>query len=222
MGTLSIKGGMLKFQNENSHWTDAKLSLNITLRIHNCSCCGLSHSLMPERQSAYRQHHSTETAVTRVYNDLLLAADEGDVSARCLLDLTAAFDTVCVDWSVNSVYEVSSFIGSHVPVRQIVSGRIRKLHVVSGYHQLLSAPRFCNWVRDYSFYTWHISQTWLWFCSHADNSQLHLQCYRQDMMTKWSVYYGCEPLDGGEQTQAKRRQDWAALDWFQLQFCFTW
>jgi len=40
-----------------------------------------SNSLMPERQSAYRQHHSTETAVTSVYNDLLLAADEGDVSA---------------------------------------------------------------------------------------------------------------------------------------------
>jgi len=53
-----------------------------------------SNNLMPETQSAYRQHHSIETAVTKVYNDLLLAADEGDVSVLCLLDLTAAFDTV--------------------------------------------------------------------------------------------------------------------------------
>ena len=30
----------------------------------------------------------------KVYNDLLLAADNGDVSALCVLDLTAAFDTV--------------------------------------------------------------------------------------------------------------------------------
>jgi len=49
---------------------------------------------MPSQQSAYRQHHSTETAVLKVYNDLLMAADSGLVFALCLLDLTAAFDTV--------------------------------------------------------------------------------------------------------------------------------
>jgi len=45
-------------------------------------------------QSAYHRFHSTETAVTKVYNDLLLVADKGQMSALCLLDLTAAFDTV--------------------------------------------------------------------------------------------------------------------------------
>ena len=52
-----------------------------------------SNELMPSQQSAHRQHHSTETAVLKVYNDLM-AADSGLVSALCLLDLTAAFDTV--------------------------------------------------------------------------------------------------------------------------------
>jgi len=55
-----------------------------------------SKELMPSQQSAYRQHHSTETAVLKIYiyNDLLMAADSGLVSALCLLDLTAAFDNV--------------------------------------------------------------------------------------------------------------------------------
>jgi len=53
-----------------------------------------SNELMPSQQSAYRQHHNTETEVLKVYNDLLVAADSGLVSTVCLLDLTAAFDTV--------------------------------------------------------------------------------------------------------------------------------
>ena len=53
-----------------------------------------SNDLMPPTQSAYRKFHSTETAVSKVYNDLLLAADEGQMSALCLLDLTTAFSAV--------------------------------------------------------------------------------------------------------------------------------
>ena len=37
---------------------------------------------------------NTGTALLKVFNDLLQAADQGQVSALCLLDLTAAFDTV--------------------------------------------------------------------------------------------------------------------------------
>jgi len=45
-------------------------------------------------QSAYRAHHSTETALLKVLNDLLLAVDEGDVAILALLDQSAAFDTI--------------------------------------------------------------------------------------------------------------------------------
>jgi len=45
-------------------------------------------------QSAYRAHHSTETAIVVVHNDLIPAIDSGDVCALVLLDLSAAFETV--------------------------------------------------------------------------------------------------------------------------------
>jgi Reverse transcriptase (RNA-dependent DNA polymerase) len=43
-------------------------------------------------QSAYRPHHSTETAVLKVYCDILEAVDDGDVASLVLLDLSAAFN----------------------------------------------------------------------------------------------------------------------------------
>ena len=45
-------------------------------------------------QSAYRKFHSTETALLRIQNDLLLAIDKRKLSALVLLDLSAAFDTI--------------------------------------------------------------------------------------------------------------------------------
>ena len=45
-------------------------------------------------QSAYREYHSTETALLRVQNDILQAMDGQKVTILVLLDLSAAFDTV--------------------------------------------------------------------------------------------------------------------------------
>jgi len=50
--------------------------------------------MLPSTQSAYHKFRSTKTAVTSIYNDLLLAADSGHVSAVCLMDLTVASDTI--------------------------------------------------------------------------------------------------------------------------------
>ena len=46
-----------------------------------------STGLLPRLQSAYRAHHSTETAVLKVLSDILLAVDAGDLSALVLLGL---------------------------------------------------------------------------------------------------------------------------------------
>ena len=52
------------------------------------------NDFLPVVQSAYRKHHSTETAVLKVLSDIYSAADAGKVTLMGLLDLSAAFDTV--------------------------------------------------------------------------------------------------------------------------------
>ena len=52
------------------------------------------HQLYEKHQSAYMKRHSTETALTRVQNDILRAMDDSKTTVLVLLDLSAAFDTV--------------------------------------------------------------------------------------------------------------------------------
>ena len=53
-----------------------------------------SHGLYPPFQSAYRKYHSTETALLKVQNVILMNLDSQRVTPLVLLDLSAAFDTV--------------------------------------------------------------------------------------------------------------------------------
>ena len=45
-------------------------------------------------QSAYKNFHSAETALVKVYNDILVDIDNNRTVILLLLDLSAAFDTV--------------------------------------------------------------------------------------------------------------------------------
>jgi hypothetical protein len=45
-------------------------------------------------QSSYRHYHSTETALTKITNDILLDMDHKRVTLLALLDFSAAFDTI--------------------------------------------------------------------------------------------------------------------------------
>ena len=49
-----------------------------------------------KRQSAYRQGHSTETALLDIIDSVRTAADNKEVTLLIGLDFSAAFDTVCV------------------------------------------------------------------------------------------------------------------------------
>ena len=55
------------------------------LQVHVDAC-----KLLPPQQSAYRRGHSTETALVKVYSDLVRALDDGHQAVLALLDMTAA------------------------------------------------------------------------------------------------------------------------------------
>ncbi|XP_006823245.1 uncharacterized protein LOC100368499 [Saccoglossus kowalevskii] len=53
-----------------------------------------ANSLLEPLQSAYKKYHSTETALLKIHNDICSFIDSGNYVLLCLLDLSAAFDTI--------------------------------------------------------------------------------------------------------------------------------
>ena len=69
-----------------------------------------SNSLLNSHQSAYCKHHSTETALVYIHDYLISAMGSQKISCLCLLDLSAAFDTIDHDILITSL---SSWFGIH-------------------------------------------------------------------------------------------------------------
>ena len=57
-----------------------------------CHCD--KNATLPIYQSGFRKYHSTETALLKVQNDILLSMDRQEVCFLVLLDLSSAFDTI--------------------------------------------------------------------------------------------------------------------------------
>jgi len=73
----------------------------------------LSNNLLNPHQSAYRKHHSTETALLYIHDHLINANGSQKISCLCLFDLSAAFDTI--DHNI-LITRLSSWFGLHGPV----------------------------------------------------------------------------------------------------------
>ena len=82
------------------------------------------HHLFPGTQSAYRKHHSTETALLKVTNDILLSMNRQHVSLLVLLDLCSAFDTVDHNILLNPLQSHFGIYGSSLSwFESYLSGR---------------------------------------------------------------------------------------------------
>ena len=70
-----------------------------------------THKLREHLQSAYRAKHSTETALIKVFNDILCAEDDRQCVLLVLLYLGAAFDTIDHDKMLFRIKELFGVSG---------------------------------------------------------------------------------------------------------------
>ena len=76
--------------------------------------------------------HSTETALTRIHNDILLAIDDNSCVMLLLLDLSAAFDTVDHDTLLGRLEHRFGITGKALPwLTSYLTDRIQFVQVAN-------------------------------------------------------------------------------------------
>ena len=141
-------------------------------------------------QSAYRPSYSTESALLRIQNDLLLAIDQQKVSALVLLDLSAAFDTI--DHNI-LLTRLSSYFGITGSALDLLTSYLlnRTQSVRIGSHISSSSPLTTGIPQGsvlgpllFTLYTTPlshiISNTGLSFHFYADDTQLYVSFSAKD------------------------------------------
>jgi hypothetical protein len=141
--------------------------------------------LHEKMQSAYRKHHSTETALVRIQNDILRAIDNKQCVCLVLLDLSAAFDTVdhptlitrlsdrfgvrnsALEWIKSYLHERKQFVNilgvksaAHVLNCNVPQGSVLGPGMFGDYDSPVAAI-FCKYGIEYHLYTFPFHQVYL-------------------------------------------------------------
>ena len=149
--------------------------------------------LLPDHQSAYRQGHSTETALLKIFSDILDAADSAQVTLLGLLDLSAAFDTVDHDILLTRLQKsygvggtalawISSFIQGRQQSVTFNGHQSTRIQLKYGVPQgsVLGPLLFILYTSDVISIAASLG---VGAHSYADDSQLYLHCLAVDQTT---------------------------------------
>ena len=86
-----------------------------------------AHKLIPDYQLAYRKHYSCKTSIIKVVNNVLWNFENQEVCAMCIIDLSAAFNTV-----------------DHQILLQVLQLRFGVLGNALTWFESYLRPRFCK------------------------------------------------------------------------------
>ena len=135
-------------------------------------------------QSAYKDKHSTETALIKVQNYILSALDAGSSAVLLMLDLSAAFDTIDHDILLSRLCNVYGITGYALDwFRSYLTGRIQHVvieNAVTGDQELgFGVPQgSVLGPKIYCLYTKPVSDIIQWHGlshhSYADDTQLYM------------------------------------------------
>ena len=90
-----------------------------------------ANDLFEPFQSGFRPMHSTETAMIKITNDLLCAADDGLISILILLDLSAAFDTISLHLLLERLANIGVCGSAHQWFTSYLSGRTQYVQMLN-------------------------------------------------------------------------------------------
>jgi hypothetical protein len=147
------------------------------------------HSLLEPLQSAYREFHSTETALLKVHDDVCMALDAGKCVLLVLLDLSAAFDTIDHDILLSRLLDLgitgtplqwlTSYLNNRhqsVTINGILSSS-QTLHSGVPQGSVLGPLLFCIYISPLGQL---IRRHSLNFHQYADDNQLYLSFSQSD------------------------------------------
>ena len=116
----------------------------------------INNDIVDKFQSAYKTGHSCETALLRVYNDIVTTIGRGNGAMLVLLDLSAAFDTIdhdnlfCIQEKYvgicgNALKLIKSYFSNRTQRVQIVNVWSDFANIICGVPQgsVLGPLKFC-------------------------------------------------------------------------------